>query len=176
MPGGAAADAWVVVPRYWIVLAPLLLIGLLWVVISPTLETQHPDRTTLEGRWVAEGTVEESFGDSPAGTKVMREWKFERRCEAGRCVLWFSRQADEGIESAPLTGQGSRLTATFEVRARSCTPDRPGVVKRRFELLAEPEYGRVTAHSTTDGTYPRCNVDGSDQRRRSAYRWTARKA
>ena len=52
------------------VIAPLVLIALYTLVLSLTREAHHPLRTTLEGTWQADGTVEESHGDEPVGTKV----------------------------------------------------------------------------------------------------------
>jgi hypothetical protein len=157
------------------IVAPLVLIALYTLVLSLTREAHHPLKTTLEGTWQAEGTVEESHGDEPVGTKVSRAWQFERRCEGDRCRLVFTRQGRDGTEVAPVTAHGSILSAEFRVRTPGCGTARTGVLTRHFEVLAEPEFGRLTARSVTDGSFPNCGVDGTDQQRRSTYRWIARK-
>ena len=157
------------------VIAPLVLIALYTLVLSLTREAHYPLKTPLEGTWQAEGTVEESHGDEPVGTKVSRAWQFERRCKGDNCRLVFTRQARDGTEVAPVTAHGSRLSAEFRVRTPGCGTERTGVLTRHFEVLAEPEFGRLTARSVTDGSFPNCGVDGTDQERRSTYRWIARK-
>jgi len=158
-----------------VVIAPLVLIALYTLVLSLTLEAHHPLRTTLEGTWQADGTVEDSHNDEPVGTKVSRTWQFERRCEGDHCRVWFTRQAREGTEAAPVIAHGSRLSAEFRVRTPGCGTERTGVLTRRFEVLAEPEFGRLLARSVTDGSFPNCGFDGADQQMRSTYRWIARK-
>jgi len=158
-----------------VVIGPLLLIALYTLLLSLTREAHHPLRTTLEGTWQADGVVEESRGGEPVGTKVTRTWRLERRGEDGRCRLWFARQARDGIEQAPVTAYGSRLSAVFRVRTPGCRTERTSLLTRRFEVLAEPEFGRLIARSVTDGSFPNCGVDGADQQMRSTYRWIARK-
>ena len=162
------------VPRYWILLAPLLLIGLFAAVLVPSL----PERSPLVGTWEAHGVV---TGDTdprsiqPRGTRFERVWEFTEKCTSRDCRLTLTRQALRRSETAPVWLAAGRLHATFELSTPGCPGAPRGTIRRYFDFDPAPGGRRLTATETTRAVYPSCGADGAEDVSVSSVRWTARK-
>ena len=171
MPAAGGADGGEV-PRYWIVLAPLLLIGLLAAVLSPT----RVERSPLVGTWEAKGVV---VSDSdprtyqPPGTRFTRRWVFTERCAGRDCRLTLAREASARTETAPVRLAAGRLHAVFRVSRPGCRRARPAPSRATSTSMPRPGGRRLSATETSRTVFPGCGPDGADAVSSSSVRWTA---
>ena len=174
MPAAAAADH-SEVPRFMLVVAPLLMV----LVVGVVLSLERADASSpLAGAWQADGFVVAATGatDEQVGTQLSRRWKFEERCELDGCRLWFTREAAGGrTERAPVTRVNGRLHAVFHIRTTGCGAPATGTITRSFDITVGPGARQLTAEETSASQFPGC-VSGGVDRSTNTLRWIARRA
>jgi hypothetical protein len=159
------------------IIAPLVMVGVLFVTLRGGHAGGGKPPAALQGTWVAKGVVEASRGssDQPAGTRLTRRWVFFTRCTGASCVPWLARESADGYEQAPVARRDGGLEAVFTRGTNGCGTPRTGELKRTFRISSAVSGGGLLASEAVAGVFPGCTESGQDGHTTGSLSWTVTK-